>query len=139
MGLNREKVVQLRDEARKLNLSDTPLAFCFLLRSMFEISAKAYCADHAKAGGPASKKRGGKEKTLVELLRDITKHLTSDNSDKARLKELHGALTELAKPDGLLSVTSMNQLVHNPKFVVSGPEVSLLFGRVFPLLEAMSS
>lgn len=138
-GLDREKVVQLRDEAININIKRNPLAFCFLLRSMFEISGKAYCADHAKIGGPTSKKHGGQEKTLVELLRDVTKHMTSGNADKQKLKELHGALTELAKPEGLLSVTSMNQLVHNPKFVVTGPEVSVLFGRIFPLLEDMNN
>ena len=139
LGLGREKVVVLRDEARNLNLRNNPLAFCFLLRSMFEISAKAYCADTATTGGTTLEKNGGKDKTLVELLRGITKHLTSNKEDKAKVKELHGAMTELATPESLLSVTSMNQLVHNPNFVVSQSEVSSLFWRVFPLLDAMNA
>jgi hypothetical protein len=138
-GSGREKVVQLRDEARQLDINKTPLAFCFLLRSMFEISAKAYCADHAAAGGPSTQKPNGREKNLVELLRDVVNHLTNGKKDKGKLKELHGALTELAKQDGLLSVTSMNQLVHNQNFVVTGTEVCVLFGRILPLLDAMSS
>ncbi len=138
IGSEREKVVDLRDEARRLKLNDNPLAFCFLLRCMFEISAKAYCADMASKGGPTLMKKGGNEKTLLELLREITKHLTNNKKDKAKVKELHGAMAELAYPEGLLSVTSMNQLVHNPNFLVSGAEVSKLFWRVFPLLNAMN-
>lgn len=137
-GSGREKVVELRDEARSLNLNKNPLAFCFLLRSMFEISAKAYCANTVAIGGPSIKKSGGKDKTLEELLRGITKHLTKNKTDQAKVKELHGAMIELGKRDSLLSVTSMNQLVHNPNFLVSGPEVSKLFWRVFPLLNAMN-
>ena len=136
-GPDREKVVLLRNEIRALNLKNNPLAFCFLVRSMFEISAKAYCAEHgAKAG--LSTKKNGKDRPLVDILRDITKHLTKDKTDKERTKQLHGAMTELARPEGLLSVTSMNQLVHNPKFSVTTGDVCQLFGNIFPLLEAMN-
>ncbi len=137
-GSGREKVVLLRDEAISLNLNNNPLAFCFLLRSMFEISAKAYCKNTAASGGPTLKKSGGKDKTLVELLRGITNHLTKNNTDRSKKKELHGAMAELGNHEGLLSVTSMNQLVHNPNFLVSESEVSKLFWRVFILLEAMN-
>ena len=41
-GQNRDKVVTLRNEALSLDLVKNPIAFCFILRSMFEISAKAY-------------------------------------------------------------------------------------------------
>ncbi len=137
-GSGREKVVLLRDEAISLNLKNNPLAFCFLLRSMFEISAKAYCKNTAASGGPTLKKSGGKDKTLVDLLRGITNHLTKNNTDRSKKKELHGAMAELGNHEGLLSVTSMNQLVHNPNFLVSESEVSKLFWRVFVLLEAMN-
>lgn len=138
-GKNREKVVSLKNEAQNLNLPKTPLAFAFLLRSMFEISAKAYCSDHESTGGPALKKTGGSDRALADVLRDITKHLTKDKTDKEMVRALHGAMTELGKTEGLLSVTSMNQLVHNPKFSVAPSDVALLFGNVFPLLEAMNS
>ena len=135
----REKVVTLRDEAVLLDLDRTPLAFCFVLRSMFEISAKAYCADHKSAGGPSTTKSGGEDRPLADILRDITKHLTGNGSDKQKVKELHGAMTELGRRDGILSVTSMNQLVHHPRFSVLPADVAVLFGNVFPLLEAMNS
>lgn len=45
---------------------------------------------------------------------------------------------ELAKPTGLLSVTSMNQLVHNPAFSVTASDISSLFNNIFPLLEALN-
>ena len=55
------------------------------------------------------------------------------------VKALHGAMTDLGKPTGILSVTSMNQLIHNPKFVIDGNSVSTVFANIFPLLEAMNS
>jgi hypothetical protein len=85
-GKRREKVVALRDEATKLDLRVTPLAFCFVLRSMFEISAKAYCADHVSAGGPSPVKPNGQDKSLVDLLREITKHITGNKTDKEKVK-----------------------------------------------------
>ena len=138
VGKKRDKLVALKDEIVTLDLRRTPFAFCFVLRSMFELSAKAYCADHAASGGPSATKSGG-ERSLVDVLRDITTHLTKNKTDKAKLKELHGALTELAKADGILSVTSMNQLIHNPRFSVATSDLAVLVANVFPLLEAMSS
>ena len=83
-------------------------------------------------------KTDGKDKSLVEVLREITNHLTKNKADKQMTKTLHGAMTELAKSEGLLSVTSMNQLVHNPKFSVDASHICNLFANVFPLLEAMN-
>jgi hypothetical protein len=133
-GNNRGKVATLVAEAQKLDVSKTPLAFCFLLRSMFEISAKAYCDDHSLP----TTKQNGEQKFLVDLLRDVTANLTNQNKDKAVVKELHGALTELARKDGILSVTSMNQLVHNTGFSITPADVAVLFSNIFPLLAAMN-
>ncbi len=137
-GANREKVASLLDEIRNLTLKKNPIAFCFLLRSMFEISAKAYCQDH-KAAGLSATAKDGTDKKLVEVLKEVTRHLTNNNTNKEAQKVLHGALTEIAKPTGILSVTSMNQLVHNPKFAHQPNDIAILFGNVFPLLEAMNS
>lgn len=137
-GKKREKVEELRIEATLLDLTKTPLAFCFVLRSMFEISAKAYCADHA-ASGLTVTKSGGQDRALVDVLRDITAHLTKNNTDKEMVKALHGAMVDLAKSNGILSVTSMNQLVHNARFSVAPGDVAIMFGNIFPLLEAMNS
>lgn len=138
-GENRGKVTALRDEAIHLDLATTPMAFCFVLRSMFEISAKAYCDDHAAQRGPAATRADGTDRKVVEILRDITTHLTKNNADKAMTKALHGAMTELARPTGLLSVTSLNQLVHNLHFKIAANDIALLFGNVFPLLKAMNA
>jgi hypothetical protein len=135
-GKNREKVVSLRVELQELNLDKNPIAFCFLVRSMFEVSAKAYCVDHKGAGLKVAK--DGRDRSLVDVLRDITNHLTNDEKDKDALKVMHGAMTELARKDGLLSVTSMNQLVHNPNFSLRPGDIVVLFGNIFPLLEAMN-
>lgn len=133
-GANRQKVVTLRDEIRKLKISDNPIAFCFLLRSMFEISAKAYSIDNNL---PLTKS-GGKDKSLVELLRGITAHITNNNANTAMVKILHGAMTEIGKTEGILSVTSMNQLVHNPAFSIVPSDVCIMFGNIYPLLESMN-
>ncbi|MDH6055416.1 hypothetical protein, partial [Umezakia ovalisporum] len=138
VGSNRDKIETLRKEMLKLKISDTPLSFCFLLRSMFEISAKAYCQDHSSSGLSATKS-SGEDKKLIDVLREITRHITNNNSDKAKLKELHGSLTELGKPDGILSVTSLNQLIHHPTFSLSPSDISTIFNNVFPLLKQMNS
>lgn len=135
-GAGREKVVLLLNEARSLNLAKQPHAFCFLLRSMFEISAKCFCDDHKAAGGPAAVKANGEDRQLVDILRDVSAYIVS--KDATQKKALHGATAEIAKPEGFLSVTSMNQLVHNKKFSVDETHISTLFHNVFPLLEAMN-
>jgi len=136
-GNNRAKVVDLKNELLQLKLRKNPIAFCFLLRSMFEISAKVYCDDHSL---PTTIIRNGhtSDKNLAALLTDIKNHLTGNGANKNREKALHGAITELNKASGLLSVTSMNQLVHNPSFSISPSDICLLFGNVYPLLEAMN-
>jgi hypothetical protein len=138
-GSNRDKIVTLLEEIKALKHEKHPHAFCFVLRSMFELSAKAYCTDHRRSGGPSRKKADGSDKNLATILRDIHKHLTKGMTDKDAVKRLHGAMTELGKPDGILSVTSMNQLVHNPSFSIAPADISLLFWRIFPLLEAMNT
>lgn len=137
-GANRQKVEALRKEALELDIAATPIAFCFLLRSMFEISAKAYCDDHQAAGGPSAKKPNGQNKQLADILGELTTYLTVNSTNQQMIKLLHGAKTEIAKKDGLLSVTSMNQLVHNPTFSITAGDISVLFGNIFPLLEEMN-
>jgi hypothetical protein len=138
-GSGRGKVVTLINEAVAMKLDKHAHAFCFVLRSMFELSAKAYCDDHAKTpGAPSTKKPNGDDKHLVDALREIEKHLTNNNQDKAMVKLLHGSMTELGNKDGILSVISMNQLVHNPNFSVSEKHICTVFNNMFPLFEAMN-
>lgn len=132
-GNKREKVVALRDELFNLNIEKNPLAFCFLLRSIFEISAKIYCGENN-----INTTKNGKDKTLADILGAVVNHLTNNKTNKAKTNILHGALTQLKTKDGLLSVTSMNQLVHNPKFVVTSSNICTLFGVIYPLLEDMN-
>ena len=67
-GENREKLVTLLGETNRLKLDKHPHSFCFLLRSMFEISAKAYCTDYESSGGPSYLKNDGTNKSLVAIL-----------------------------------------------------------------------
>jgi hypothetical protein len=138
LGNGREKLVTLLNESRNIKIDKCPHAFCFLLRSLFELSAKAYCSEHKSTGGPKYKKTNGEDKYLVDILSEITNHLTGNNTNRNKIQELHGAMAELAKKNGVLSVTSLNQLVHNPSFTVSPSDICSLFGNVYPLLEEMN-
>lgn len=131
-GDGREKLVLLLNEARRLDIKETPLAFCFVLRSMFEVSAHVYCDEH----GIPTKNPKGYNRNLADLLGEVTSHLTDQN--KTMQNELHGALTDLQNKDGLLSVTSLNQLVHSKTFSISATNISIMFGNIFPLLVAMN-
>jgi len=103
-GKGRDKVATLLDEMRKLKLDKHPYAFCFLLRAMFELSAKAYFVDNQLSTIIATKK-GTRDKTLADMLRDATAHMTAGKPKTDPIvKSLHGAMTELGKKDGLLSV-----------------------------------
>jgi len=133
LGSNRQKLVALRDELKRLKIKDNPHAFCFVLRSMFEISAKIYCEENSI---PTEGQRGSK--TLSQLLSAVTTHLTENSTNQGMVKTLHGANTELSKREGLLSVTSMNQLVHSTTFSIAPHDICTLFNNVYPLLEAMN-
>lgn len=137
-GANREKVVTLLNEAKTLKIEKHPHAFCFILRSMFELSGKAYCHDYQSSGGPSTIKPDGNDRELKEVLKDIVSHMTNNSRDKNKVRELHGAIAELSKQDGILSVTSLNQLIHNPSFSISPPDISIMFGNIFPLLDEMN-
>jgi hypothetical protein len=102
---------------------------------MFEISASVYAKEH----GISLKRKGGKsDKNLIGILKDVKNHLTDNEKNKDFLKILHGAIVEMDKAEGVLSVTSMNQLVHNNNFATSAKEISMVFSRIYPLLEAMN-
>jgi hypothetical protein len=137
VGNGRAKLVTILDEARTLNIEKQPHCFCFALRSMFDLSAKAYCDDHKKMGLTTVDKNG-RDRPLVDVLRDIVSHMTNGGKDKAKARELHGPITELAKPHSPLSVTSMNQVIHHRSFVVDAAHISTYFSNVFPLLEEMN-
>ena len=81
----------------------------------------------------------GKDKNHLDGLRDVCNFITKNKQDLAKVKVLHGAMAELATPNGLLSVTSMNQLVHNTSFSLSDNHISTLFHNVIPLLIEMNA
>lgn len=143
-GQGRDKIATLLREIRKLKLVDHPHAFCFILRSLFELSAKAYCADHQANGGPSATdpSHNNQDKKLIDVLREVANHMIVGHPpgrpNQAIQRDLHGPLTELANHAGLLSVTSMNQLIHNPQFTVDAQHVARVFNQVFPLLQRMN-
>lgn len=136
-GAEREKVASLREEFIKLKIGSHPLAASFLMRSMFEISAKAYCNDNVKSGGPQFKEKDGKDKPLVKILKEVHQHIKNVHPEKER--DLHGALTVFTQHESILSVHSMNQLVHNPNYSVKPSDLSILFHNIFPLLREMNA
>lgn len=139
-GPSRSKLVDLRKEMLKLKLEDHPIAFIFLLRCMVELSCKAYCDDVSSSqGAPKYVKADGSDRNLADVLRDIVNDLTQNKTDKQMVKLLHGPLTEIQRPDGILSITSMNQLVHNPRFIIRSSDIPGLFACIFPLIEKMNN
>ncbi len=72
----------LKVEMCELNIQKTAMAFCFLLRSAFEISAKAYANDNGISIVKINKKGDAQNKTLAELLKEIVDHLTSNGKNK---------------------------------------------------------
>lgn len=130
---NRPKVVTLKNELLALKIADNPIAFCFLLRSILEISAKAYCEEKTI---PTTNK--GKEKTLQELINAAYNHLTSNGTNKGMVRALHGAQVEITNSNRVLSVTSLNQLVHNPTFSLTEKDICTMFSNVYPILEAIN-
>lgn len=139
-GAGREKVKTLLDEVRTLKLDKQAHAFCFLLRSMFEISAKCYCDDHKAVGGPSYASASGDDRRLVDILNDVCAHMVGSGKavNRQLQKDLQGAKTELGNSNGVLSVTSMNQLIHNKKFSVDQHHIATVFHNVFPLLIEMN-
>lgn len=138
-GQNRMKLETIRKEILKLKLKDNPIAFCFLLRCMFEISAKTYCQDRSgQEGSPISMNTNGNDRVLADVLKDIASHLTKNMSDHQMVKILHGSSVEIQRKDGIFSLTSMNQLVHNPSFTISSTDIPTSFSNIFPLLEQMN-
>ncbi len=134
-GIDQAKLATLVNELKDLNVEKTPHAFCFVLRSIFEIGAKQYAAAYQI---PMTKS-GGKDKSLLDLLKDASSHLTKGKPPMDPLvKRLHGGLQELANPHGFLSITSLNQLVHNPKFSAKSGDICVVFHNVFPFLEEIT-
>ncbi len=134
-GSDQAKLATLVNELKELNVEKTPHAFCFVLRSIFEIAAKQYATVYQIN----LTKSGGKEKTLLDLLRDASNHLTTGKPQMDPLvKRLHGGLQELANPHGFLSITSLNQLVHNPMFSAKSGDICVVFHNVFPFLEEIT-
>lgn len=136
-GSHRNKVVVIKDEIIKLKISDTPVAFCLLLRSLFEASAKAFVTDNPQSGIQIVDARGN-DRPLADVLREIVAHITTQGSNRAKTRLMHGAITELAKKDGILSITSMNQLVHSPRFIIPPSDIPIIFHNIYPLLEEMN-
>jgi hypothetical protein len=138
-GENRSKVVTLQKEAVRLSLDidGHPHAFCFLFRSMIELSAKAYCEDHKKDGLTYTTK-DGKDMELSRVLQSVIDHYTDHGKDEAAKRKIKGATAELNNPHGFLSVHSMNQLIHHPSFTVDGPHIATVFHNIFPFLQVLS-
>jgi hypothetical protein len=101
---------------------------------MFELSVKAYAKDHKSAN--IKLMDGSSERPLRKLLGDIANHLMQGNPEVQ--KAIKPAFVELSNSKGILSVDSLNQLVHHPHHSITTPELCVVFHRVFPLLQAMN-
>jgi hypothetical protein len=130
-GAGNEKLASLAEEARTLHVDVTPFAFCFLLRSMFEIAAKNYCEKNG-----IETMDGKNDVKLVTLLGKAIDKISAGSP--AAYKELEPAKRELGRPDGLLSVTTMNKLIHCKIMQASQDDICVTFHQIFPLLDHMT-
>ncbi len=133
-GLEGAKVLMLKNEMLSLDIKKNPLAFCFLLRACFEVSAKKYCSENQIR----QKNNNGMDLTLLELLKAAYDRIINNDSKHPKVKILYSAMSELVKPHGVLSALSMNQLIHNPHFVISENDACIAFHNLYPLLEELN-
>jgi hypothetical protein len=141
-GPHRGKLTALRDEAISLNIKTHPLAFCLVLRSMIELSAKLYCEDKkADPKAPTTVDKNGRDKRLTDLVAEVHKYMVEPPGQKKNAvleRELHGAITEILTPTSILSVTALNLTAHGPTFSVSTEHICVTFANLYPLLSAMN-
>lgn len=136
-GEGNEKVVTLRDEMLQLDITKNPLAFCFLLRSMIEISLKSFASNNPGVINLVEKNNAKKDRPLKEIIKDTI--VFFENTNVSNLKKLYPAKMTLSNDDSVLSVTSLNQLIHNPKFSLSSVDICVGFHNIFPLIELLNS
>jgi hypothetical protein len=132
-GKSSSKVVDLLLEANQLKLEKTPICFCFLLRSMFEISVRDFCSAN-KLPFAKTKKGQAKDKSLAELLDDEGKRILSTTTDKVTISEIKTAISEIKNPHSVLSISTMNALVHSSTFTITPAHIIAGFHKIFPLL-----
>jgi Ca2+-binding EF-hand superfamily protein len=140
-GTANQKVVSLLNEMKLLNIESQPLSFCFLTRSMIEISLKAFSEDPVNMNPFKTFDYNNKGKVIDHKLKDIINDACTyfEKKDAANIKKLQGAKTELNGSATILSVTSMNQIVHNPNFSLRSTDICKAFHNIFPLIELLNS
>lgn len=138
-GKSSSKVVDLLNEAKKLKLEETPISFCFVLRSMFELSVLDYCSANGIAFKTTDPKTGKtKEKSLADLLVAAGTQISSGTKDKTLASAIKTAVSEIKHRDSVLSVPVMNALVHSATFTITPPQIVSGFHKIFPLLVALN-
>lgn len=125
------KIIAIVNEMILIKISKTPLAFCFLLRSLIEISATEYCRINSIDTTSC--------KNLKQILSKAKERIVSESSNQQMIKKLHGAITELSKAESILSVNSLNQLVHNSAFSIQSRDICETFSNIFPFIQALNN
>jgi hypothetical protein len=109
-----------------------------MIRGMFEIAAKQYAAANG-IDTQIQTAGGAKDKRLISLLDECRKDLTKNHKPHDPYsRELHGSMVELGDPKSMLSIDSLAQLIHNPKFSVKVDNICISFSNVFPLLKELT-
>ena len=152
VGAGREKAETIRVEMINLNIKKTPLAFGLLLRSFIELMAKTYVRARPALGIPVND--GINERSLRDILDDIVAHVAPDpdpmpkttKDEKSRKaaarnkhKEWRDVLNTLAEPTNVLSVMSMNGLVHHHTYTVRYDVLCREFHNIKSLIEELNS
>lgn len=147
VGNNREKAETIRREIIHLDIKVTPLAFTFLLRSFLEIMTKTYIQSRPEMS--IDLVNGGQDKPLINVLREISQIVApsannmtngpAKDAAKVKNRDWHGVMQTLSNPTSVLSITSMNILIHNPLFSARAEVFSSQFHNLRPLIDELNT
>lgn len=132
----RAKISQLREEIAALDGESCVLVFCAAMRSLLEMSVRAYAQLH----GIPAQDAGGTDKKFRVLLDDVVKHYnalaTTDKTSATQLKSAQGEFTDPKKP---LSWQWLSDMNHNHVAYAGPADILTQFHKVLPILQKLNA
>jgi hypothetical protein len=104
------KAAQLFYELRTLNIEKFPIAGAISLRSFVEAVVEIYCSFNQLATKHVAGKNAGKSFSLAQKVEAVLVHV----GPSLTKQENTAARTSLTAPDSVISVSRLNEYVHNP-------------------------
>lgn len=108
--ISNSKAAQLFYELRNLNIDKFPIAGAVSLRSFVEAVVEIYCSINSISTKHTSGKNVGKSFSLAEKVEAVLSHV----SPSLTKQEYAAARASLTGPTSVISVSRLNEYVHNP-------------------------